>query len=251
MKNTYVSTSVITDHHVFVLQSNAAELPPGWMALQDPASGKTYFANQATGETTWEQPAVPTQVQTVSPQRTLASKYGDGFVTSASHPQLAAQYGNVGTSNPYTDASRPGTAVFNKVRKPPVSGTFNVKKLTEVADSTQYKTVIDGLLASVTTLSGLPLGPSEKRQLAEVQKGVAIFSKRLANGDIGRDVAGKVEEIVTAMNDKNYAAASTTHTSLVNSDWKEHKDWLKGLKFLIQMSAKAFQSSRKQDQWAM
>ena len=30
-------------------------------------------------------------------QATLASKYGDGFVTSASHPELAAQYGNVGT----------------------------------------------------------------------------------------------------------------------------------------------------------
>ena len=29
--------------------------------------------------------------------RKLASKYGDGFVSSASHPELAAQYGNVGT----------------------------------------------------------------------------------------------------------------------------------------------------------
>ncbi len=27
----------------------------------------------------------------------VASKYGDGFVTSASNPQLAEQYGNVGT----------------------------------------------------------------------------------------------------------------------------------------------------------
>jgi protein transport protein SEC31 len=27
----------------------------------------------------------------------VANKYGDGFVTSASNPQLAEQYGNVGT----------------------------------------------------------------------------------------------------------------------------------------------------------
>merc|ERR1712045_877952 len=41
----------------------------------------------------------------------LATRYGDGFVSSASHPELAERYGNVGTSNPYTGAPRPGTAV--------------------------------------------------------------------------------------------------------------------------------------------
>ena len=33
----------------------------------------------------------------VSFPSTMVSKYGDGFVTSASHPELAEQYGNVGT----------------------------------------------------------------------------------------------------------------------------------------------------------
>eukprot|EP00985_Skeletonema_marinoi_P025873 scaffold19436_cov58-Skeletonema_marinoi.AAC.1 len=46
----------------------------------------------------------------VSTTQKVASKYGDGFVTSASNPQLAEQYGNVGTSNPYSNANRPGTA---------------------------------------------------------------------------------------------------------------------------------------------
>jgi protein transport protein SEC31 len=35
-------------------------------------------------------------LRSATPSR-LASKYGDGFVTSASHPELAQQYGNVGT----------------------------------------------------------------------------------------------------------------------------------------------------------
>jgi protein transport protein SEC31 len=218
------------------------------MAVQDPSSGRTYYANQSNGETTWDKPAAVAQGRAAT---SLASKYGDGFVTSASHPELAAQYGNVGTSNPYSDSSRPGTAVINKMRQAPVSGTFNLQRLSEVADSTQYKTTIDGLLENITSLSALPLGPVEKKQYAEAEKSVAIFSKRLANSDIECEVAEKVGQMVTAIKNKDFASASASHTSLVNSAWKSHKNWLKGFKFLIQLGAKSVQSSRTQDQWAM
>ena len=99
--------------------SSADALPAGWMALQDPASGHYYYANQVTGEVTWERPQTapapqPAAVRAANPQpelqpteastpngrrsvNNLASKYGDGFVTSSSHPELASQYGNVGT----------------------------------------------------------------------------------------------------------------------------------------------------------
>jgi protein transport protein SEC31 len=89
----------------------------GWIAIQDPSSGNMYYANQTTGETTWEkpqgapqpayapapapqpveQPAASTNGVSASTPNRMASKYGDGFVTSASHPELAEQYGNVGT----------------------------------------------------------------------------------------------------------------------------------------------------------
>eukprot|EP01047_Picozoa_sp_COSAG01_P075032 COSAG01_NODE_12727_length_1693_cov_1.609159_1_plen_138_part_00 len=36
----------------------AAALPSGWSALRDPASGRTYYANQATSEVSWERPVV-------------------------------------------------------------------------------------------------------------------------------------------------------------------------------------------------
>jgi protein transport protein SEC31 len=94
-------------------------LPSGWVALQDPSSGRTYYANQSTGQTSWERPSVPENTNTTtnsyannasnqiptsssrptqpSNPSTMVSKYGDGFVTSASHPELGEQYGNLGT----------------------------------------------------------------------------------------------------------------------------------------------------------
>ena len=92
--------------------SSSDALPPDWMAIQDPSSGHYYYANQVTGEVTWDRPQMAPQpapapqpvqpstpVPNGKPTRTsaLASKYGDGFVTSSSHPELASQYGNVGT----------------------------------------------------------------------------------------------------------------------------------------------------------
>jgi protein transport protein SEC31 len=108
---------------IFLLIGTTQALPPGWVAVQDPSTGQVYYANQTTGESSWEPPIAatpvperavtsysgqtPTSTQTASSSfgvapidstaLKVASKYGDGFVTSASNPQLAEQYGNVGT----------------------------------------------------------------------------------------------------------------------------------------------------------
>ena len=91
--------------------------------------------------------------------------------------------------------------------------------MSEVADSTQYKPMLDDLLASVTSLSALPLAAIEKKQLDEAQKGVAILTKRLANGDMESDMAEKVGQIVDTM--KNTDFLLHLYTGLVNSVWKE------------------------------
>lgn len=241
----------------------APQLPAGWVALQDPSSGKAYYANQTTGATSWELPAgtthathqqpstmapaaqaQPTQTQYKAELKpaasasgttsSLASRYGDGFVSSASHPELAYQYGNVGTSNPYTGVTRPGIAKIG-ASKAPVSATLNFDNIELPAEFLPIK---DGLLNITASLAACPLSATDKRQLAEAEKGVAILVKRLALGDIETNVSGKVLALVTALLNRDYNTTTTLQKNLVNDDWKDHKDWLKGIKFLIQLASK-------------
>ena len=244
-----------SNHFLFVQGTSPNDqLPPGWIALFDPSSGREYYANQATGETSWEKPqATPVQIaNTVLPVNgasisstpsKIMSKYGDGFVTSSSHPELAEQYGNVGVSNPYGGASRPGTAAAvlgqPQLAKAPVSATFDPKAPPDVPSDHQH--IKDCLLEFLEIIQGMQLTPADKKQLSEAEKGVAILLKRLARGDVSEEVSGKVSTLVEAIRAHDYIAATTVQTGLVSTDWREHKDWLKGIKNLIQLIIKKSQ----------
>jgi protein transport protein SEC31 len=138
------------------------------------------------------------------------------------------------TSNPYTGVSRPGIAQVAP-GKAPVSATLNF-------DSVQlpalYEPIKDGLLQITTSLASSPLAAADKRQLSEAEKGVAILVKRLARGDIDATVVEKVSKLVGSLLSRDYNTTNIIQKQLVNDDWKEHKDWLKGVKFLIQLASK-------------
>ena len=212
----------------------------------------TYYANQSTGETSWEKPQPPVAQQppqqqqystskptaTPSKRETVVSKYGDGFVTSASHPELASQYGNVGTSNPYKGAERPGTAVVGGGQKPPISGTLNFDNFELTADHHQIKGSLLGLVEALR--NNAQLNPVEKRQLAETEKAIAVLVKKMARGELAEDTTSKVYSMVGAVNNSDLPSASLIQTDLANHDWRDHKDWLKGIKLLIQLGVKKF-----------
>jgi protein transport protein SEC31 len=238
------------------------ELAPGWTALQDPGSGMTYYANQTTGETTWERPishapapqltpAPVAQGQSVGnttpskPKNTLASKYGDGFVSSASDPKLANQYGNVGTSNPYHGADRPGTAAAAVAGKQeaPVSSDLNVEEVQMSVDLQPFK---DSLLQLLDAVKSTQLTSADKRQVADGEKAVTILVKNLSRGRLEGASLENAKTMVGALVSGEYRTATSLQTSLVHSDWREHKDWLKGMKSLIQLASRKLAPAQTQ-----
>ena len=162
-------------------------------------------------------------------------------MSSASNPELAHQYGNVGTSNPYHTSDRPGPAavpgngVAGGLQKPPVSATLNYDQVELTADLVPVR---DSLMSIVQALKDVPLTASDKRQLSEAEKSVAIFVKKLARGDIMDDTKATASTMVMALVNREYAQAASMQTSLVSSDWKNHKDWIKGMKLLIQLASR-------------
>lgn len=217
--------------------------PAGNSYAAQPAAGvSAHPANaavQATPSFGGTNGTTGSSVRSSSTSQKVASKYGDGFVTSASNPQLAEQYGNVGTSNPYTNANRPGTAaaaVGATPKKAPVSGTLDPNSMADLSE--EYKYLNDGLMSIVERLAAAATGSMEKKQAAESQKAVVVFIKTLARGGVDADVANKVALVLSALQGRDYASASSIVTGLVSNEWKDHKDWLKGMKFLVQMASK-------------
>jgi protein transport protein SEC31 len=173
----------------------------------------------------------------LSTKANLVSKYGDGFVTSASHPELADQYGNIGTSNPYTGVSRPGTAaavVGQTPEESPPSGPIDLHALELEAHHNQIKETLLALYEHLQSVSF----PSERRQLEESKKGIDVLIKKLYRNEIEEQLESKVLSMVDAITNQDLRTAAAIHTVLVSTDWKFQKDWLKGIKVLLQLATK-------------
>lgn len=144
-----------------------------------------------------------------------------------------------GNSNPYTTTARPGTAqVSSTPSKAPVSANLDPDRIPDLKD--EYQPIKDCLLSLVDALKNLENSVVDKRLLAEGEKGVAVLLKRLARGDISDDIGQQVLHMCGYINAYDFGSAERVQTALVSHEWREHKDWLKGTKSLVQLCIKKF-----------
>ena len=249
--------------------ANGAALPHPWTAIQDPSSGRTYYANTATGATQWDPPAAPAPAPKPKPkpapapvpmpartQPVASAPVAAAPAARAPQPQPApVPMPNVPQPRAPQPAAVPQPAQFAQPQQPaqfaqrqpapqpaaapaPPPAPAPAPKPQPVAQSPEAVAIAENLTAVVAHLGSLPLNGSEKRQLAEVDKSVSKLKEKMTYGALDGDVVGSVHTLVGSMLARDYATASNVQVALVNSHWGEHKDWLKGLKFLIQLAQK-------------
>ena len=90
------------------------------------------------------------------------------------------------------------------------------------------------LIDSITAVCS----PPEKRQMQMVSAAHAHLLEKWAAGEVGADVLQKLAQLVGDLAQRNFVGASTMQTDLANTAWGQHKEWIKGLKVLIQLASK-------------
>ena len=246
-----------------VPQTNGAALPYPWKAIQDPSSGRTYYANTESGATQWEPPAAPAAAPKPKPKPAPApapvpvpmpARTQPAPVPAAAAPQPVAHAPQPNPPQPATFAPRannppqpvpqpnlmpaPVPQPQPAPAPPPAPAPAPAPEPVPVAQSPEAVAVAENLSALVAHLGGMPLNGSEKRQLAEVDKSVTVLKQKMTFGAVDANVVASCHHLVGAMLNRDYATAQNVQVALVNSHWGEHKDWLKGVKFLIQLAQK-------------
>jgi hypothetical protein len=93
------------------------------------------------------------------------------------------------------------------------------------------------LQAMLDTVTGKAVG-GDKRQIVMIKGALAALHKQVAGNAVSNETMGKLDQMVVALHGKNSAAANVINTDLTNTVWAQHKDWIKGLKYLIQLHCK-------------
>jgi protein transport protein SEC31 len=93
------------------------------------------------------------------------------------------------------------------------------------------------LQAILDRVSG-PATGGDKRQVAMIAGALNALYKQVAEGKVSADTMTKLGQMVASLHARNSAAANAINADLTNTVWSEHKDWIKGLKYLIQLNSK-------------
>ncbi|RLO10251.1 hypothetical protein DYB28_015984, partial [Aphanomyces astaci] len=80
----------------------------------------------------------------------------------------------------------------------------------------------------------------EAKQLPEIQKSKDLLFTKLNTGELAPNVVKSLHDMVLAFARQDFRSAGQIHTSLTTTDWAQHKEWLRGVKTLINLGVKRF-----------
>ena len=248
-QNQHVSTQQI-QHPVQQQQQEPAQsqsgLPPGWIQLVDPSSNRPYYVDQNTGQSQWEPPTpvaqpsqqIPSQLsaQHQQVQHPVQNQNQQGFQQQHQHQhQHQHQQESAQPTQQQSFNQEQSNQKETSQPKPTVKEALEKEEPVVISGS-------DGGAASelqvfLDRISGLAKG-GDKRQVAMIKGSLTALHKQISEGKVHADTMAKLDQMVAALHAKNSAAANVINTDLTNTVWSLHKDWIKGLKYLIQLHCK-------------
>eukprot|EP00934_Nitzschia_sp_Nitz4_P008522 Nitzschia sp. Nitz4//scaffold34_size148208//91553//101858//NITZ4_002988-RA/size148208-snap-gene-0.209-mRNA-1//1//CDS//3329548819//8512//frame0 len=197
--------------------ASATTLPPGWTQVLDPTSGRPYYYNESTQETSWEPPVVPTG-SSDAPEP-LAVEENDDIPTEADPtPELAKEEPEV---KPEEDLSAPESTLasgWEAVVDPTSGQTYYYNEMTQ-------ETSWDPPLALTTERAGEP-EPGEAEESTPVEEAPVenelSVNEEVAMEDVG-DAAPMEEEAGEASREPE-ADASVPESPTLFAGWVEVVD---------------------------
>ena len=71
-----------------------------------------------------------------------------------------------------------------------------------------------------------------------INQSLAVLREKASANQIPQDIMNKVGHIVHDLTARNFVGANSVQTDLANTAWTHHKEWIKGVKVLIQLASK-------------
>ncbi|ETV97980.1 hypothetical protein H310_09285 [Aphanomyces invadans] len=160
----------------------------------------------------------------------------DGFVSSVGNKDLIRKYGNSTNAILSPTETEKAAGFHNQPTTPapaaPLGATDNV--------SADDMPIVQGFNDFVSLLENSQLSPIEAKQLPEIHKAKDLLFTKLNTGELAPNVVKHLHEMVQSFGRSDFRTAGNLHTQLTTTDWAQHKDWLRGVKTLINLGVKRF-----------
>ena len=188
--------------HAAPAASTEPQLLPGWLQQFDPNTNRYYYVNPQTQQSTWDPPLAP-EPQAVSVQPTIMQTQAQAQAQAAMQPAVSPQ-----------PAVAPAVVSTPGVTPPEV---LQIGALVEEA-------------VRVATAA-------EKRQMGVLSSSYDALVAKARAGAVDATILEKLDRLSSSLmsQPRNLVQASAIHQDLANSEWNAHKDWVRGLKILIQV----------------
>ena len=165
-------------------------------------------------------------------------KENDGFGSTAGNKEAGAKYGNFPT-NP---TPQHGVPNYKQQHQHVADQPAVVEEPVFVEVSAEMDQTLKTMTMLIEQIKQAQPPPSkaELRQLQEAESARSVLETKLQTNLVSASVQTRLRELTQAFNAYDFKTASSINVQLTTTDWSEHKDWLKGTKYLIVVASRRF-----------